>query len=190
VDSNHRHRAYETPALPTELRRQRTDTLEAVPAEIATDSRPHDRKAPGRCQGHIHAMADSRKKFLVAFTTLSGSYPPMARMNASVGRVGHQWPGRRGRSESPSWPFDLSWGGLSHEARDEDRPALHPLQCGDERNPSTLTSLPTGPVVLPATPCTRAAWRRVPWPRPSRGYTADWRRWRHSPSAWRAATTS
>ena len=49
VDSNHRHRAYETPALPTELRRQ-------TPRELETGlvkNRPHDRKALNRCQGHI-----------------------------------------------------------------------------------------------------------------------------------------
>jgi hypothetical protein len=70
VDSNHRHRAYETPALPTELRRQRTDKLEALLAEITAESRSHDRKAPGRCQGHIQVCADSQKKFLVVLTKL------------------------------------------------------------------------------------------------------------------------
>ena len=34
MDSNHRHRAYETPALPTELRRQRMEGFEVLIAEI------------------------------------------------------------------------------------------------------------------------------------------------------------
>ena len=44
MDSNHRHRAYETPALPTELRRH--ENTEEVGIGLALNGRTHDKRTP------------------------------------------------------------------------------------------------------------------------------------------------